>query len=330
MNVAAFVLLAAMLAAYVMLDGYDLGTGVLHPFFSRDERSRAAAFAAINPFWNGNEVFLIAAGAALFALFPRAYAAAFSGFYLPLIVVLWLLMARGMSIELRGHYASPLWRGFWDTTFFGASALLAFVFGVAIGNVIRGVPLDARGYFQGTFAFMLNGYAVGVGVLALLALAMHGAAFLWMRAPADLQPRARRLVRVLWPIVGAVYIAMTIATAFVHHVGPDAALWIAPALSILSLVAVPAANSGVRALAATSFFLVTLMATVAATIFPSLLPAFPSGEGLTIYNAAPGAYSVGTAFTALVIGLGAVLAYGTIAAVRLLRASEEESNTAVR
>lgn len=329
MNVAAFVLLAAMLAAYVMLDGYDLGTGAVHLLFARDERSRAAAFAAINPFWNGNEVFLIAAGAALFALFPRAYAAAFSGFYLPLIVVLWLLMARGMAIELRGHYASPLWRGFWDVTFFGASALLAFVFGVAIGNVIRGVPLDAHGYFQGTFGFMLNGYAVGVGVLALLALAMHGAAFLWMRSEPDLQPRARRLVRLLWPPVGIVYIAMTVATAFVHHVGTDAALWIAPALSILSLVAVPAANSGVRALAATSFFLVTLMATVAATIFPSLLPAFPSGEGLTVYNAAPAAYSLGSAFTAVLIGFGAVLVYGSIAAFRLVRV-EGERKDAVR
>lgn len=321
MNVAAFILLAAVLAAYVMLDGYDLGAGAVHLLLARDDRSRSGTFAAINPFWNGNEVFLIAAGAGLFALFPRAYAAAFSGFYLPLIVVLWLLMARGMSIELRSHYASPLWRGFWDVTFSMASGLLAFVYGVAIGNVVRGVPLDGNGYFQGTFGFMLNGYAVGVGVLSLLALSMHGAAFLWMRLEPDLQPRAKRTVRVLWPLVALAYVAMTVVTAFVHHAGAHPVLWIAPALSILSLAAVPLAKTGTRALAATSFFLFTLMGTVAVTIFPSLLPAFPSGAGLTIYNAAPGAYSIGTAFTAILIGVAAALIYGTIAALRMLRST---------
>lgn len=320
MNVAAFILLAAMLTAYVMLDGYDLGVGTVHLFFSRTDRGRAASFEAINPFWNGNEVFLIAAGATLFALFPRAYAAAFSGFYLPFIVLLWLLMVRGMSIELRNHFPSDLWRGFWDVAFSIASALLALVLGVAIGNVLRGVPLDANGYFMGTFGFLLNGYALGVGALSLFALAMHGGAFLWMRADAEFQPNARKITRMLWPVVLVLYIGASAATVAAHPIGMHPALLIAPALALISLAAVMLAKNGASALAATSLFLLALMGSAAQTLFPHLLPAFTGGAGLDIYNSAPGPYSVGTAFTAALIGFGAALAYGTIAALRLMRA----------
>jgi len=218
MNVAAFILLAAMLTASVTLESYDLGVGAVHLFLSRTERGRAASFTAINPFWNGNEVFLIASGATLFALFPRAYAAAFSGFYLPLIVVLWLLMVRGMSIELREHFASELWRGFWDVAFSISSVLLAFVLGVAIGNVVRGVPLDAHGNFQGTFGFILNWYALAVGILSLLALSLHGAAFLWLRVEDELRPRARQLLRMVLPAVVIAYVGVTIATLVAHPV----------------------------------------------------------------------------------------------------------------
>lgn len=319
MNVAAFLLLAAMLTAYVMLDGYDLGVGAIHLLLARTDRERAASFTAINPFWNGNEVFLIATGAVLFALFPRAYAAAFSGFYLPFIVVLWLLMVRGMSIELRGHFASDLWRGFWDVAFCLSSALLAFVFGLALGNIVRGVPLDGNGYFQGTFGFLLNGYALAVGALALLALAMHGAAFLWMRAEEELQPRARRFARVLVPVVLALFIGVSIATVLMHPIANGAA-WLAPLVAVAALGSIVFARSGAMALAASSVFLLALMASAALTLFPNLLPAFPSGAALTIYNSAPGAYSVGTAFTAAIIGFGAALIYGTVAALRMMRA----------
>jgi cytochrome d ubiquinol oxidase subunit II len=319
MNVAAFILLAAILTAYVMLDGYDLGVGAVHLFFARSERGRSASFEAINPFWNGNEVFLIAAGATLFALFPKAYAAAFSGFYLPFIIVLWLLMVRGMSIELRGHFTSELWHGFWDVAFCIASALLAFTFGVALGNIVRGVPLDPNGYFAGTFGTLLNGYALAVGALALLALSLHGAAFLWMRVEEALRERARRLTRVLWAPVLVAYAAVTILTIAAHPIAGHPALWIAPAVAFGALIAVAAAKHSSHALAGSSMFLLALMASAAQTIFPHLLPAFPQGVGIDIYNAAPGAYSVGTAFTAALIGFGAALIYGTIAALRLAR-----------
>lgn len=319
MNVAAFMLLAAMLTAYVLLDGYDLGVGAVHLFFARNDRERSASFRAINPFWNGNEVFLIAAGATLFALFPRAYAAAFSGFYLPFIVLLWLLMVRGMSIELRGHFSSELWRGFWDVGFSIASALIAIILGVAIGNVVRGVPLDSNGYFMGTFAFLLNGYALAVGGLAVAALAMHGSAFLWMRVEEDLAVRARQLVRILLPVVAALFIAVTVATLAAHPISAHPALWIAPAVGLIALAAVILAKNGSGALASSSLFLLALMASAAQTLFPHLLPATGGGTGLDIYNSAPGGYSVGTAFTAATIGVGTALVYGTIAALRMMR-----------
>ncbi|HEY9179884.1 MAG TPA: cytochrome d ubiquinol oxidase subunit II [Candidatus Baltobacteraceae bacterium] len=321
MNIAAFIVLAAMLTAYVMLDGYDLGVGAVHLFVSRDDRGRAASFAAINPFWNGNEVFLIASGAVLFAMFPRAYAAAFSGFYLPFIIVLWLLMVRGMSIELRGHFPSELWRGFWDVAFALASAVLAFILGIAIANVVRGVPLDANGYFQGTFAFLLNGYAIAVGVLSLLALAMHGAAFLWMRSREELALQASRITRALCPAVIVLFVGVTIATIRTHPIAGHPAMWLAPAVALLALAAVGFAKSGPSALAASSVFLLALMASAAQAIFPHLLPAFPSGAGLDIYNSSPNAYSLGTAFTLAVIGFGSALIYGTIAAIRMMARS---------
>jgi cytochrome d ubiquinol oxidase subunit II len=316
-HIAAFILLAGMLAAYVMLDGYDLGVGALHLTLARTDRERASMLAAIGPFWNGNEVMLIAAAATLFALFPKAYAASFSGFYLPFIVVLWLLMVRGMSIELRGHLHSDLWRGFWDVAFSISSALLAFVFGIALGNIVRGVPLDGNGYFAGTFGFLLNPYAVAVGVLALCALTMHGAAFLWMRGVEE--RRTRGLTRALTVPVFVVFAGVTAATLFVHPVRNGGAVWTAPAIALAALVVIWIAKTGAQALAASSLFLVALIASAAATLFPSLLPGFPNAHaGLNIYNSAPGAYSTGTAFTAAVIGIASVLLYGTLAARRML------------
>ena len=145
----AYAVIAFMLTAYVLLDGYDLGIAAVTPIIARTDRERAAAMAAIGPFWNGNEVWLIAAGGALFALFPAVYASSFSGFYLPFIVVLWMLMFRGIAMELRNHLDSDLWRQFWDVAFWLSSLLLVVLFGVALGNLVRGLPLDSHGYFAG-------------------------------------------------------------------------------------------------------------------------------------------------------------------------------------
>src|SRR3954463_3990106 len=136
-----------MIAMYVLLDGFDLGAGAIHLVAARDDGERRKIIRAIGPVWDGNEVWLIAGGGTLFFAFPVLYASSFSGFYLPLIIVLWLLMMRGLSIELRQHIDNPLWATFWDAAFFVGSSLLAVFLGVALGNVVRGVPLDADGNF---------------------------------------------------------------------------------------------------------------------------------------------------------------------------------------
>src|SRR3954469_20481015 len=141
-----FVIVSLMMATYVVLDGFDFGAGILHLFVAKTDLERRTVLAAIGPLWDGNEVWLLAGGGVLFFAFPRAYAAGFSGFYLPLMMVLWLLILRGVSIEFRSMEESPLWRSFWDGVFFLSSSLMAIVLGAALGNVIRGVPLDATGY----------------------------------------------------------------------------------------------------------------------------------------------------------------------------------------
>ena len=163
-----------MLTGYAVLDGFDLGVGALHLYMGRGQ-GRETAIDAIGPVWNGNEVWLLAAGGSMVAAFPLLYAAAFSGFYLALMLVLWLLVLRGVAIEFRHQVDHPLWHDGWDVTFFGASLLLAVLFGVAVGNVLRGVPLDAEGSFAGSFRLLLNPFALLCGVLSVATLALHGA-----------------------------------------------------------------------------------------------------------------------------------------------------------
>ena len=316
MNAVAFALLGAMIALYVILDGYDLGVGAVSPFVARSSEQRAAAMASIGPFWNGNEVWLIAAGGVLFALFPRAYASAFSGFYLPFTVVLWLLMFRGIAMELRNHFASELWRAFWDAAFTGASALLAVLFGVALGNLVRGLPLDAHGYFLGRFAFLLNPYALGVGLFALVALAQHGLAFLALRTEGELAARSARLLSRLWWGVLLLYSLTTLASLLLPS-GAAARnpMQLAP-IAVLSLLALGGVHWFTRvgkpgaAFAASAIFLASLVLAAAATMYPYLLPAFPAGSGgIAITDAGPGPGALGMTFALTLPGLAAVVLY---------------------
>src|SRR3954471_18587308 len=178
-----FIVISLMLAVYVVLDGFDFGAGILHLFVARNDEERRTVLAAIGPVWDGNEVWLIAGGGVLVFAFPRAYSAGFSGFYMPLMMAIWLLLLRGISIEFRSHQANPLWRSFWDGVFFLSSTLMAVILGAALGNVIRGVPLDESGFFAGPlftnfqpgpYPGVLDWYTVLVGVFTLCALAGHG------------------------------------------------------------------------------------------------------------------------------------------------------------
>jgi len=304
-----------MLTMYVLLDGYDLGVAAIAPFIARSDRERAAAMESIGPFWNGNEVWLIASAAALFALFPIAYASSFSGFYLPFIVVLWLLMFRGIALEVRDHFNSGLWHQFWDAAFSLSSALLIVVFGIALGNLLRGLPLDDSGYFRGTFAVLLNPYALLVGLFALATLAMHGAAFVTLRVEGELGARATTSVLDLWWVVGALYLAVTVVTLRVHVPANVSWLPVMPVFSIAALALLrwgALKKSAVLAFAASLSFIATLMVASARTLFPYLLPAFPAEHGgISIFTAAPSSVALSCALSVTIAGIALVSIYGS-------------------
>lgn len=316
MSVAAFVVIAFVLTAYVLSDGYDLGVASVTPLIARTDNERLASMRAIGPFWNGNEVFLIAGGAILFSLFPRAYASSFSGFYLPFMVVLWLLMARGISLELRGHFPSPMWHQFWDACFTGASALLILLFGVALGNLLRGVPLDEHGYFLGAFAFLLNWYALAVGAFALVALGVHGALFLGVRVEGDFGARARACATRLWLPLAVLFVIVTAAT-FVERGGLGFAGAIFGIGALAALIAVRLclrAETERLAFVSSTAFLGLIMGAAAATLFPYLLPAYPASArtGLSIFDASPSPAALASALCVSIVGLIGVAVYATL------------------
>jgi cytochrome bd ubiquinol oxidase subunit II len=220
-----FTIVAGMLAVYAVLDGFDFGAGIVHRFVARTDEERRTVLAAIGPIWDGNEVWLIAAGGVMFLAFPRVYSAAFSGFYLALMIVLWLLILRGIAIESRSQQANPLWREFWDTTFAIASALLAFVLGASLGNVVRGVPIDATGWFSmplftnfrlGSRPGIFDWYTTLVGLFTLCTLSGHGAIYLAWKTSGVVQSRSRAWARIAWLIAVPLWALATGATALIQ------------------------------------------------------------------------------------------------------------------
>jgi cytochrome d ubiquinol oxidase subunit II len=221
-----FAIVSAMLAIYVVLDGFDFGVGIVHRFVARTDEERRTVLSAIGPVWDGNEVWLIAAGGVLFMAFPRTYATAFSGFYLALMIVLWLLILRGVSIEFRSHQENPLWREFWDSVFSLASVLLAVVLGTSLGNLVRGVPLNANGlpgmplftnFLPGKEPGIFDWYTTLVGLFTLAALAGHGALYLVWRTTGPVQARSLTCARMMWRAVVLLWIVVTVATVAVQH-----------------------------------------------------------------------------------------------------------------
>jgi cytochrome d ubiquinol oxidase subunit II len=317
-----FVLLALMITVYVVLDGFDLGVGALHRILARDDAEREQATSAIGPVWNGNEVWLVASGGVLFLAFPAAYAAAFSGLYLGLILVLWLLVGRGLGLELRHQVDSPLWRTACDTVFWLSSAALAFVLGVALGNVVRGVPLGRDGYFHLGLFDILNSYALLVGVAGLVVLAGHGATFLAARATGALAERSQRVAGRLWwgeLVVVAALVAPTygVRPQMLTTFGDHPWRLVFPALMVAALAAGFAwqrAGRWKRAFLASCALVAGLLSTAAAGLYPSILPAREHRPfGLTIHNAASGDHALGVAIVWWSIGIALTLTYFVVA-----------------
>ena len=327
-----FCLLAFMIAMYVVLDGFDLGVGALHRVLAHREEERDEATGLIGPVWDGNEVWLIAAGGVLFLGFPRAYAGAFSGFYFGLIIVLWLLVGRGLGLEFRHRSENPLWRAACDTVFWLSSAALAFMFGVALGNVVRGVPLGRDGYFRAPLFDLLNWYGVLIGLFGLVVLAGHGASFLAARSSTPLAERARATARRLWWARALLVAACAYPTYTVRHemltaFGDHPWRIVFPVLALGGLMAQYACQrigAWGRAFMASSVFIAGMLATMAAGLYPSILPARANRPfGLTVHNAASSEHALTVGLRWWSLGIVLAIGYFIIAYRFLLRPQPE-------
>lgn len=280
-----YFLLAAMLATYAVLDGFDFGVGILHLFVAKTDEERRTVFGAIGPVWDGNEVWLIASGGVFFFAFPNAYAAALSGLYLPFMIVLWLLVLRGVAIEFRSQLDHVLWRAAFDTVFAFASTVMALVLGVAYGNLLRGVPLDATGFFQedlftsSTGRGALDFYTAVIGLFAVVTLAAHGATYLVWKTTGPVQERSKAWATRLWPVAGTMTVVTTAATAGAapdHFSTLASRPWLYP-LPLLALASAFVCRQSIhqgheaRAFAASSTFIVSLLFATAGTLYPVLL-----------------------------------------------------------
>lgn len=326
-----FAILAFMLAVYVVLDGYDLGAGALHLGVARDDGERRAVLGAIGPYWDANEVWLLAAGGVLFVAFPRALSAGLSGFYLAIFLVLWCLIGRGIAIEFRSHVASPLWRRFWDVAFCATSALLPVLFGAALGNLIRGVPLTADGWFQLPLftdfsarapVGILDWYTVLAGGFALVALSAHGATFLAWRTEGAVHQRSVRLaavlygaVALLWPV--ATWATLTVRPGLLEALPVRPLAWAGLLLAVGGIVTVFVATARGRSLVAflgSCGFLAGMLGATAACLFPAILPAIEgaAGPSITAYDGGATREGLRMALGWWVVGIPLVIGYFAI------------------
>jgi cytochrome d ubiquinol oxidase subunit II len=316
-----FWIVAAMITTYVVLDGFDLGAGAIYLFAAKTNDERRRVLRAIGPVWDGNEVWLLAAGGTLYFAFPQLYASSFSGFYLPLTIVLWLLILRGIGIEVRGHVESPIWREFFDVVFSVSSILLAVFFGAALGNVVRGVPLDATGYFfeplwttfkLGPQTGILDWYTVLIAVMALVTVMAHGSYYVALKTDEDLGRRARGFALLCWPVqffltFSALMVTYFIRPEIVENYGRHPVGILIPIVVVASLAGMLWANpKGKEKLAfvASSMYIAGMLVGAAFALYPVVLPARDHRYDLTIYNTAAGNH-----------GLSVGLAWWTLAAV---------------
>ncbi|MGO9433722.1 MAG: cytochrome d ubiquinol oxidase subunit II [Terracidiphilus sp.] len=316
-----FMIVAVMVAIYVVLDGFDLGAGAVHLFIAKDNDERRTVIRAIGPVWDGNEVWLLAAGGTLYFAFPQLYASGFSGFYLPLMMVLWLLMLRAVGIEFRTHIQERVWQGFFDTIFGVSSILLAIFFGAALGNVVRGVPLNPDGYFfeplwtnwrVGAQNGILDWYTVMCGVVALVTLVVHGSLYLATKTEGALNYRARKVASFFWPVQVLLTIFSLIATVYaVPGILTNYTRWpagyLVPAVVIGSLIYMYFAHSRRNekgAFLASSLYIIAMLVGAVFALYPRVLPASTGPQyDLTIYNSATGAHGMAVGFVWWTFGM---------------------------
>jgi cytochrome bd ubiquinol oxidase subunit II len=323
-----FCLVAFMIVVYVLLDGFDLGAGAIHLWVAKTDEERRQVLASIGPVWDGNEVWLIAVGGTMYFAFPALYASGFSGFYLPLMIVLWLLILRGASIEFRNHIKSAVWDPLWDFLFCASSLLLAVFFGAALGNVVRGVPLDAGGYFfeplwtnfcLGEEIGILDWYTILVGGLALLALAMHGGLWVQMKTSGAVSSRAGKLTGQAW---WGVVVLTALVTAVTFRVQPQLkenfSTWpggfVFPVLAVAGIAGVALElrrRDERKAFLASCAYLTGMLTSVVFGVYPMVLPARNTAYSLTARTAKAGDYGLKIGLVWWIVGMILAAGYST-------------------
>jgi len=322
-----FVIVTAMFAAYAVLDGFVFGAGILYLFVARTDAERQQVLRAIGPVWKGNEVWLVAGGGLLFLAFPKAFAAGFSGFYLALNLVLWCLILRGVSIAVRSHLYNPLWRTFWDAIFTVASLLLALIFGVALGNLIRGVPLSSDGQFfaalwttftPGPTPGILDWFTVLVGVLTVAVLAVHGAHYLIIMTEAAVYDRASRIANTgVWTVILLAMVAIPLTPPVQpmlwHRYDAHPVGFVLPLITVVAWFAALYCRRRRRdgaVFLSWSLFILGLFGSAAWGLFPNLLMATENpAYSLTIHNSAASPDGLRLALVWFPIGISLVVVY---------------------
>lgn len=320
LNTIWFLLLGVLLAGYAILDGFDLGVGILH-FIAKDDRERMMNLHAIGPVWDGNEVWLLTFGGALFAAFPLVYATVFSALYLALTLVLAALIFRAVSIEFRGKVSMYTWKAFWDSAFFLGSLLPSILFGVAVGNMLRGLPLDEYGVFTGSFFTLLNPFSLLVGLTSGAIFALHGALYLVMKTDGGYRDRLVKTVRPLW---NTAIILFWLATAagflsdapHINKTLNSPLSWVLLGVLCAAAMMIPRLTKRrlfFYAFLSSSTVIACMVGLMGASLYPMLVPSLSDpGNSLTIYNAASTYGTLKVMLVIALIGMPLVIGYTTV------------------
>jgi cytochrome d ubiquinol oxidase subunit II len=317
LNITWFLLVGVLITGYAILDGFDLGVGVIH-LFTRNEKEKRIAMNSIGPVWDGNEVWLLTGGGALFAAFPIVYATVFSGFYIAFMLLLAALIFRAVAFEFRGKVESSFWRNIWDYAFGIGSLLPSVLFGVAMGNIMRGLPINANGEFTGTFLDLLNPYSIMIGILSLTMFIMHGSIYLAMKTEGDFRHRVVGWINKSWVIFVLLYLIATFLSLFeapylFEGILRNSLFWVLFILLLLSVLYQPIAVKAKRffhAFIVSSVTIATMIGLIAVSLFPRLVPSnIDLDFSLTIYNASSSQNTLKVMLVIALTGMPVVIAY---------------------
>jgi cytochrome bd ubiquinol oxidase subunit II len=326
LNLIWFVLVCVLLAGYAVLDGFDFGVGTLS-LFARPGEERRQFLNAIGPVWDGNEVWLLTGGGALFAAFPPVYAMAMSGMYLAVTLLLVALIFRAVSLEFRGKVTAPSWRLAWDVSFGAGSVLAALLLGVAFGNVLQGLPIAPGGIWRGSFAGLLRPFPVMVGLLVLAAFTAHGAAYMMLKTADDLRERMRRSALIAWGVTLPLVVLCAWHVLFVAPLpawpgsSVTTARWVVAGVTAVALAGFPvfiALRRAGPAFLSSALLILGHIALAALSLFPRLLPSSLVGGDLTAYNAASSPATLRVMLIIALVGMPLVIGY-TIFIYRVFR-----------